>query len=272
MSGLSFKARAFCSSAAIALFAFVAPAQAYPDEFPEFKSAIESRGFTGNVKKDYSSFNVGDVQFRPDGSFTGTLYWHTGRGNVSFKGTLNKWTITIDEIAPVGRNRKPFGSPCHFSAEIVPGKAEAAGDVRGCTAFGSGSEATLSFKTKSPRNYEAEAASQLANDAAEKKKAEQAAVEKVEKDRDEAILAFGSARFAKENCPNLSVDFQQLTEVMKKRGVTYQEAEASDYNKGNMKVWHEKLQNEGRDNTCYMFQVHYVQPYSDLGGLVRRRD
>ncbi|WP_368517447.1 hypothetical protein [Rhizobium sp.] len=229
---------------------------------------IEQKGFSGGMFG--TGFGVGDVRFQPDGNFVGTMYWHGGRGRTSIVGTLKGWQLSIDEVGPVGHNRLPFVSPCHIRVQIEPGTNQGRGSLAGCPVNEGRPRVTLTFKSPSPRDSAADAAA----DAAKKQKEEQAKADEAARPRHEAIFAVGAAQFVQDHCPALRVDFQQLTDVLKARGVGYKEAEASDEYKANLQNWNEMLQQKGAADTCYKFQASFamLNQSRDMIGMIGRRE
>ncbi|WP_143241425.1 hypothetical protein [Agrobacterium tumefaciens] len=228
--------------------------QALADERPKFIQTIEQKGFSGSLFN--TGFGVGDVKFRPDGTFTGMLYWRAPRGNISIKGSLQGWTIIIDEVAPAGRNRTQFGTPCRIKAEIGPGTASARGTVSNCEMTERGPNVRLTFKSPSPSDPVADAAA----DAARKQKETEVAAREADKPRTEAIFAVASATFVHQHCPALSVNRPQFSEVLQARGMTAEQAQLSaDYTKY-LEDWNKSLKQHGADRLCREFQLTFASP------------
>lgn len=228
--------------------------QARAEELPKFIQTIEQKGFSGSLFN--TGFGVGDVKFRPDGTFTGKLYWRAPRGNIAIKGSLQGWTIIIDEVAQAGRNRTPFGTPCRIKAEIGPGTASARGTVSNCEMTERGPTVRLTFKSPSPSDPVADAAA----DAARKQKETEAAAREADKPRTEAIFAVASASFVQQRCPALSVNGPQLSEVLQTRGMTAEQAQLSaDYTKY-LEDWNSSLKQHGADRLCREFQLTFASP------------
>lgn len=260
--------RGLFTSAIFAGCALTGATQSFAEDNSAFMRNIEETGFSGRLAN--FGFGVGDVKFQPDGNFTGVMYWRNGRGYTSIKGLLKDWTLTIDEIAPIKKNRKPFVSPCHMDVEIEPGERRGKGTLSGCPVSEEYPTVKLSFKLPSPRDSVADAAVE----AARKRKEAETKAEEAARPRHEAVFAVGAAQFVQDHCPALRVDFQQLTEVLRARGVTHQEAEASNEFKENMRNWNEDLMKKGEADTCYQFQASFMMlnMSRDMTRMIARRE